>query len=176
MSQRSPGAPPTPGLLQGVDRLTIPVRNLAKAELFYTQVLGAEVVERDGTELGAEEQPCVHAQLCPGVELALVKQAFGWQPIDTSNPHVAFEIPGADVDRWVAHLAAWGVPSALVFREDYVVEIGVPTRVELHFLDPDGTQFELLAYDYPMDDRAARGHYNPWDLYYGPLAWPPPRT
>ena len=32
--------------LKGVDRFTLPVRDLDKAELFYTQVMGADVVAR----------------------------------------------------------------------------------------------------------------------------------
>ena len=151
------------------------MRKLDKAEFFYTQVLGAEVVDRHVVEIGAEEQPAVRVRVCPGIELALVQQDYGWLPIDSSNPHWAFEIPGSDVEAWVEHLAEWGVPSALVFREDYVVENGLPTRVELHFLDPDGTQIELVAWDYPMNDRAWRGHYNPWKLYYGHNGWPPER-
>ena len=47
-------------------------------------------------------------------------------------------------------------------------------RVELHFLDPDGNQIELVAWDYPMNDQASRGHYNPWDLTYRHDQWPPP--
>jgi len=167
------GGPASPTLLRGVDRISIPVRKLDKAELFYTQVLGATVLDRDSVEPGLEEQSCVHVRLCDGLEVALVQQDFGWLPIDSSNPHWAFEILGDDVNHWVEHLAAWGIPSALVFREDYVVEMGVPTRVELHFLDPDGTQIELVAWDYPMNDKAWKGHYNPWNLYYSHNRWPP---
>lgn len=170
---RGYGAVDHPLDLDGVDRFTLPVRDLGKAELFYTQVLGGDVVQRDTVELAAWEHPAVRVQLCPGVEIALVKQGFGWLPIDSTNPHWAFAIPGAEVDTWVQHLNEWSVPTALVFRENYVGQVGKPTRVELHFLDPDGNQIELVAWDYPMNDRAARGHYNAWDLYYRPDRWPP---
>jgi hypothetical protein len=79
----------------------------------------------------------VRLHMCDGVDVVLVQQYYGWLPVDSTNPHWGFAIPGADVDTWVDHLKEWGVPSAMVFREDDQVAIGVPTRVELHFLDPD---------------------------------------
>lgn len=165
------GAAPADLPLTAVDRFTLPVRELEKAELFYRQVLGAEPLESDTLEV--DGSAAIRLQACPGVQVSLAEQNHGWQPIDTSNPHWAFEIPGAEAEEWVRHLAAWGVPSALVFRDDYVVDPGVPTRVELHFLDPDGNQIELVAWDYPMNDRAFRGHYNPWELAYRYDRWPP---
>ena len=157
---------------QGVDHFTLPVRDLAKARQFYTEVVGAEVVAVDTTEGGATELPASRIRVCPGVTIALVQQRHGWLPVDVSNPHWAFEIAPGEVDDWVRHLESWGVPSALVVREGYVVEEGEPTRVELHFLDPDGNQIELLAYDYPMNGRASVGQYNAWDLAYRHDLWP----
>jgi len=159
--------------IEGVHRFSLPVRNLAKAELFYTQVLGGDIVERNAIEMGRWESPGVRLQMCSGVEVVLVEQGYGWLPIDSTNPHWGFAIPGADVDTWVKHLEEWRVPSALVVRDHYVVENGVPTRVELHFLDPDGNQIELVAWDYPMNDQAWRGRYDPWPLYYSYASWPP---
>ena len=157
---------------QGVDHLTLPVRDLAKARQFYTEVVGAEVLAVDTTEAGAAELAASRVQVCPGVTLSLVQQRYGWLPVDVSNPHWAFEIAPGEVDDWVRHLESWGVPSALVVREGYVVEEGEPTRVELHFLDPDGNQIELLAYGYPMNSRATVGQYNAWDLAYRHDQWP----
>ena len=54
-----------------------------------------------------------------------------------------------------------------------IVDLGAPTRAELHFLDPDGNQLELVAWDYPMDDRANRGRYDAWQLFYSWGSWPP---
>src|SRR5438093_7044604 len=122
--------------LAGVDRFTLPVREVAKAELFYTDVLGGTVVARDTIETAATDQSSIRVRLCPKVDVVLVQQRYGWLPADSPNPHWAFTIPDAEVDRWVAHFDAWKVPSALVFREDYIVELGMPTRVELHVLDP----------------------------------------
>ncbi len=107
------------------------------------------------------------------MDLVLVQQHYGWNPVDSTNPHWGFAIPGADVDAWVEHLAEWRVPSALVFRDADQEALGVPTRVELHFLDPDGNQIELVAWDYPMNDRAWRGQYDPWTLLYSYRDWPP---
>jgi len=158
--------------IEGLQRFTLPVRDLAKAELFYTQVLGGDVVQRKAVEIAAWDHPALRVHMCGGVDVVLVKQPYGWPPIDSPNPHLGFAIPGADVDTWVEHLDAWGVPSALVFREDYVTEIGTPTRVELHFTDPGGNQIELVAWDYPMNDRWNRGRYDAWDLAYRHKDWP----
>jgi catechol 2,3-dioxygenase-like lactoylglutathione lyase family enzyme len=165
--------PRQPVDLDGVDRFTLPVRDLAKAALFYTQVLGGDVVERDALEMGDRSRPAVRVRMCNGVDVVLVQQWYGWLPVDSTNPHWGFTIPGADIDTWVEHLKEWQVPSALVFREDDLEKIGVPTRAELHFLDPDGNQIELVAWDYPMNDRAWRGQYDSWGLPYNYREWPP---
>lgn len=111
--------------------------------------------------------------MSPGVEIVLVEQGHGWNAIDSTNPHWAFAIAGADLDTWVEHLKEWGVPSALQFR-DPAAETGGPSCVELHFADPDGNQFELVAWDYQGDVRPLRpGRYNPWPLYYTHKTWPP---
>jgi len=111
--------------------------------------------------------------MCDGVDVVLVRQYYGWLPVDSTNPHWGFAIPGADVDMWVEHLKEWEVPSAMVFREDDQEAMGVPTRVEVHFLDPDGNQIELVAWDYPMNDRVCRGQYDSWELPYKHRDWPP---
>ena len=157
---------------QGVDHFTLSVRDLAKARQFYGEVVGAEVVAVDTTEAGATELAASRIQVCPGVTISLVQQPYGWLPVDVSNPHWAFEIAPGEVDDWVRHLESWGVPSALVVREGYVVEEGEPTRVELHFLDPDANQIELVAYDYPMNSGVSVGRYNAWDLTYRHDRWP----
>ena len=160
--------------IKGIDRFSFPVRDIAKAELFYTQVLGADVTRRDVVEMGDRDHPAIRVQMCSGVDVVLVQQAYGWLPVDSSNPHWGFEIPGAELDQWVEHLKEWQVPSAVVFRDDDQEGPGVPTRAELHFLDPDGNQVELVAWDYPMNDRAWRGQYDPWTLLYNYRDWPPP--
>jgi catechol 2,3-dioxygenase-like lactoylglutathione lyase family enzyme len=159
--------------LEGVDRFTLPVRDLAKAELFYTQVLGGDVVQRGAAEMGRLDHPALRVHMCDGVDVVLVRQYYGWLPVDSTNPHWGFAIPGADLDTWVDHLREWQIPSAVVFRDDDQEAIGVPTRAELHFLDPDGNQIELVAWDYPMNDRAWRGQYDSWTLPYNYRDWPP---
>jgi len=169
-----PNPQPTKSVdLDSVDRFTLPVRDLAKAELFYTRVLGGDVVQRDAVEAGEREHPAIRMHMCDGVDVVLVQQWYGWLPVDSTNPHWGFAIPGADVDMWVEHLKEWEVPSAMVFRDDDQEAMGVPTRVEVHFLDPDGNQIELVAWDYPMNDRASRGQYDSWVLPYKHRDWPP---
>ena len=173
MTQRSYRSVDAPLEIDGVQRFTLPVRDLKKAELFYTEVLGGDLLEREAVEPGAWEHAAVRMQMCTGVQVVLVEQGFGWLPVDSTNPHWGFAIPGADLDTWVEHLSAWHVPSAVVFRDADITELGKPTRAELHFLDPDGNQLELVAWDYPMNDRAWRGRYDPWPLVYSYASWPP---
>src|ERR1043166_210687 len=104
--------------LQSVDRFTLPVRDLAKAELFYTHVLGGDTVDRAAFEIGQWDKPGVRVRMCNGLDLVLVQQYYGWLPIDSTNPHWGFAIAGSDVDTWLEHLTEWEVPHALLFRED----------------------------------------------------------
>jgi catechol 2,3-dioxygenase-like lactoylglutathione lyase family enzyme len=157
--------------IASIDRFTLPVRDPAKALIFYTEVLGGDVVDRNVVEIAGVEHPAVRVHMCPGVDVVLVEQRYGWQPIDTPNPHWGFAVPAADVDSWIEHLADWGIPSALVFREADITELGTPTRVELHFLDPDGNQIELISHNYPMNDRAWRGRYDAFQLAYDYRLW-----
>jgi catechol 2,3-dioxygenase-like lactoylglutathione lyase family enzyme len=159
--------------MDSLDRFTFPARDLAKAELFYTQVLGGDVVERGMVEMADVDHPAVRVRVCDDVDLVLVQQFYGWNPVDSTNPHWGFAIAGAEVDSWLEHLNDWAVPHALLFREADQEAMGVPTRAELHFLDPDGNQLELVAWDYPMNDRAWMGQYDAWTLVYNPKEWPP---
>src|SRR5438270_919233 len=110
--------------LDSLDRFTLPVRDLARAELFYTHVLGGDVLERGASEIEREDHPATRIRLCNGVDVMLVQQFYGWLPVDSSNPHWGFAIAGADVDQWVEHLTEWRVPSALLFREADQEEMG----------------------------------------------------
>ena len=159
--------------LQAVHRFTLPVRKLDKAEQFYTEVLGAEVIERDISEVAGKVQPALRVQLCPGIELSLVQQDHGFLPIDGAHPHYAFTVPGSEVDQWIDHLDEWGVPSALVCRHFPRVEEGQPCTIELYFFDPDGNHLELDAREYRMNEKVWMGTYNHWKQYYSYDQWPP---
>jgi catechol 2,3-dioxygenase-like lactoylglutathione lyase family enzyme len=161
--------------LEAIDRFTLPVRDTAKATIFYTDVMGGDLIDDRAVEIAGVHHPAARVRMCPAVDIVLVEQRYGWQPIDTPNPHWGFAIPAADVDPWIEHLEDWGVPSALVFREADVTDLGQPTRVELHFLDPDGNQIELICHDYPMNDRAWRGRYDAFALAYDYRGWPASR-
>jgi catechol 2,3-dioxygenase-like lactoylglutathione lyase family enzyme len=167
------GQPTQAQPIEQIDRFTLPVRDTAKATIFYTDVLGGEVVDHHTIEIAGIDHPAVRVHMCPAVDVVLVEQRYGWQPIDTPNPHWGWAVTAADVDGWIEHLADWGIPSALVFRAGDTKELGTPTRVELHFLDPDGNQIELVSHDYPMNDRAWRGRYDAFALAYSYRDWPP---
>lgn len=159
--------------LAGVGRFTLPVRKLDKAEMFYTQVLGAEVIDRGTTEIGLRSQSALRVQLCDGIELSLVEQSWGFVPVDGAHPHYAFTVQGGEVDTWMEHFDEWGVPYALVCRTFPRAEDGSPVSIELYFFDPDGNHLELDASGYPMNDRVWMGTYNHWTQFYRYDQWPP---
>ncbi|MBM2810935.1 MAG: Glutathione transferase [Chloroflexi bacterium] len=159
--------------LANVNRFTIPVRKLDKAETFYTQVLGAEVIDRAAVEVGMHGQKAIRVQLCEGIELSLVQQNHGFIPIDGSHPHYAFTVSGADVESWMDHFDEWGVPYALVCRDFPRAENGAPVRIEMYFFDPDGNHLEIDARGYPMSDKVWMGTYNHWSQFYQHDEWPP---
>ena len=161
-----------PWSVDGIHQFTLPVRALERAEQFYSQVLGAEVVEREAVEISGRQQEALRVSACPGVKLALVRQEYGWLPVDSTNPHWGFAISAVDVERWLEHFAQWNIPCALIVRRDHVVPMGVPTRVELHLLDPDGNQLEFVSWGYPLSDRVEGSRYNPWRLIYPYDSWP----
>ena len=105
--------------LAGMNHYTLPVRDLELAEKFYVDVLGADLVhrsERDRVAKGLAKALQVHVKLCEGIDISLFQQQFGWLAVDSSHPHQAFDVPGADIDRWIEHFDNWGVPYKLVCR------------------------------------------------------------
>jgi catechol 2,3-dioxygenase-like lactoylglutathione lyase family enzyme len=120
------------------DHCVIHVSDWQRANAFYTEVLGGELVERGsgawsyrfGTEQLNVHGPGVHAH-----PLARV-------PVAPGNSDLCFEWPGP-IDDAVAHLAAHGVG----IEEGPVVRAGVKgTGHSVYFRDPDGSLLEFISY------------------------------
>jgi catechol 2,3-dioxygenase-like lactoylglutathione lyase family enzyme len=164
-------APP----MTGFSHYTLPVRDLDKAELFYTQVLGADFVHRsepDRVKKGLAHALQVHVKLCEGIDISLFQQPSGWLPADGSHPHQAFDVPPEDLERWIKHLEAWDVPHKLVCRQKERPPVGTPCKVELYFFDPDGNHLELDAQDFPANEKMHMGTYDHFPLAYAHNRWP----
>jgi catechol 2,3-dioxygenase-like lactoylglutathione lyase family enzyme len=120
-----------------LDHVVIAVTDRARSDPFYRDVVGAEIVERDGRafyRVGAQ-QLNVHA---PGVRPAAVARV----PVAPGNSDLCFEWSGP-IDGALERLA----------RHDVAVETG-PLRREgargtgtsVYFRDPDGSLLEFISY------------------------------
>lgn len=120
-----------------LDHVVIAVSDRRRSDAFYRDVVGAEIVERDGRafyRIGAQ-QLNVHG---PAVRPAAVARL----PVAPGNSDLCFEWPGPIADA-IAHLERYRVP----------IELG-PLRREgargagtsIYFRDPDGSLLELISY------------------------------
>jgi len=113
--------------IRGVYEVAVRVRDLAKAEEFYRQVLGLEVGLRDAT------RPWIF--LRAGAGMIVLQEERGEWPLQ----HFAFTIDDADMDTAAAALQERGVPVQGPMVHDWI-----PAR-SLYFTDPDGHDLELCA-------------------------------
>jgi len=120
-----------------IDHVVIAVSDRRRADAFYRDVLGAEVVERDGRafyRLG-DQQLNVHAT-------GVVPAAVARIPVAPGGSDLCFEWPGPIADA-IAHLRRIGV----------AIEIGPLLRqgargagTSVYFRDVDGSLLELISY------------------------------
>ena len=124
--------------LERLDHFGIEVRDLSRAERFYTGVLGLKAVARFGDQLLLD---------CGGQNLALFQVAA--PPLDASQRdaiishplgrgHHAFKVGRGDFLSARERLAAAGVESA--------EPIDWGDHDCIYFLDPDGNLLEMVSY------------------------------
>jgi catechol 2,3-dioxygenase-like lactoylglutathione lyase family enzyme len=123
-----------------LDHVVICVSDFTRANAFYRDVLGAQILEIDGRvayRLG-EQQLNVHG---PGVRPAMVARV----PVVPGNSDLCFEWTGPIAEA-VEHLRGHGVP----------IEAGPMARggakgrgTSVYFRDPDGSLLELISYAAP---------------------------
>jgi len=120
-----------------LDHVVIAVSDRSRSDAFYRDVVGAEILERDGRVFYriADQQLNVHA---PGVRPAAVARV----PVAPGNSDLCFEWPGPIKDA-VAHLRRHGI----------AIETGPLRRAgargagtSVYFRDPDGSLLELISY------------------------------
>jgi catechol 2,3-dioxygenase-like lactoylglutathione lyase family enzyme len=121
-----------------LDHVVIAVSDRGRSDAFYRDVVGAEIVERDGRVFYrvGDQQLNVHA---PGTKPAAVARV----PVAPGNSDLCFEWVGP-IATAVAHLRENGVPIELGPLRRYGSR-GEGTSVYVR--DPDGSLIEFIAYD-----------------------------
>jgi ribonuclease HI/catechol 2,3-dioxygenase-like lactoylglutathione lyase family enzyme len=131
------GASEPPTSVLRLDHVVIAVSDWERSNAFYRDVLGAEVVEREGgyAYRFGDQQLNVHG---PGVTASIVAR----DPVRPGNSDLCFAWSGT-AEQAARHLGDHGVE----------VELGPVERVgargpgrSVYFRDPDGSLLELLAY------------------------------
>ncbi|MGI8550677.1 MAG: VOC family protein [Dehalococcoidia bacterium] len=115
--------------IRGIYEVAIRVKDLARAEAFYREVLGLEVGLRD------ERRPWVFLRAGGQAGLCVLQEDKG----DWPSQHFAFTVDEAQIDRAAAMLKERGV----AIRGPMVIP-WMPAR-SVYFADPDGHSLELCA-------------------------------
>ena len=124
--------------LERLDHFGIEVADLARAERFYTVVLGLQVVNRFGDqvllECGGQNLALFEVRRAPLEDAA--RRAIISHPL--GRGHHAFKVTAGDFADARARLAAAGVESA--------APIDWGDHDCIYFLDPDGNLLEMVNY------------------------------
>jgi catechol 2,3-dioxygenase-like lactoylglutathione lyase family enzyme len=147
---------PLSGLSKSVDHITVPILDMDRAERFYVDVLGAELLERFDAQSFLKHRPDradelkhrnsplhVSVRLGAGPRLDLFLQDYGQPATEQAHPHIAFEVDGRDLDGVKAHLQSAGIPV------DGPRRLGPPGQASLYFIDPFGNKLEFMTNAYP---------------------------
>jgi lactoylglutathione lyase len=115
--------------IKGVYEVAIRVKDLARAEAFYKDVLGLEEGVRD------EERKWLFLSVGGNAGMVVLQEDKGEWP----TQHFAFTVSADDIDQAAAMLKELGVAvSAPVYHQ-------LMNSQSVYFDDPDGHALELLA-------------------------------
>jgi catechol 2,3-dioxygenase-like lactoylglutathione lyase family enzyme len=111
----------------GMSHVSLPCRDLEESKIFYTQVMGGELVHAISgfVEFRLED-----------IIIGLSEQADGWTGRDDEYPHYAFYIDGPNFELMKNLLDRYGIPN-YPYRRDATALI--------YFRDPSGNLFELYC-------------------------------
>jgi catechol 2,3-dioxygenase-like lactoylglutathione lyase family enzyme len=125
--------------ISGIDPITLPVRDLDIAERFYTQVLGAKVVDRTDR---SRSSPFIAITIGDSPSIDLFVQPWGQPAANQPHPHLAFAVRGEDLLDLKQQLLAQQIPVV------GPIQFGSPGHGSIYFHDPSGNHLELCARDF----------------------------
>jgi catechol 2,3-dioxygenase-like lactoylglutathione lyase family enzyme len=111
----------------GMSHMSLPCRDLEESKIFYTNVMGGELVH--------ETQGFVEFRI-EDIIVGLSEQPEGWSDPEAEYPHYAFYISGPNFELMKSWLDRHGVPNYPYRRGDTAL---------IYFRDPSGNLFELYC-------------------------------
>ena len=115
--------------IKGLYEIAIRVKDLARAEAFYKNVLGLKEGVRD------ERRNWLFLYAGGDAGMVVLQEDMG----DWPTQHFAFRVSEADIDRAAAILKEKGVSVSEPVHHEWM------NSVSLYFDDPDGHALELIA-------------------------------
>jgi catechol 2,3-dioxygenase-like lactoylglutathione lyase family enzyme len=136
-----------------VDHITIPVHDLAAAQRFYCDFLGASYFMRvdDDTFRRFGRPPAArngegahHISVFLGgkTRVDLFLQHTGQPPPTEGHPHFAFHVPARQLLKWKTKFEAKGIPT------EGPLQLGPPGQASLYFNDPFGNHLEFTCFGF----------------------------
>lgn len=153
-------ATPISGQIRGIDHLTIPVHDMAKAERFYIGLLGGELLMRIDEEFLRHVTPDLYPperraelhsggspihtsiRLGNGPRIDLFLQDYGQAGLAQPHPHLAFRVDPQALRAVTAALQAQGIPT------DGPRRLGPPGQASVYFNDPFGNHLEFTTMEF----------------------------
>jgi len=147
-------------IVRGIDHITLPVSDLALAERFYVDLLGATIIARfddpaafrahraeRADELKNKRNSPLHLSLRfgdgAGPRVDLFLQDYGQPSLEQGHPHLAIGVDGEHLDQVKTALTEADVPF------DGPRRLGPPGQASIYFLDPFGNKLEFVTNAYP---------------------------
>lgn len=141
--------------IDNIAHVTLPVGDLAQAEAFYVDLLGAELIRRfdretflrcrpdRAAEADADNSPLHLAiKLGDSPELQLFLQRGHERKTPAPHPHIAMSVDHDQLDTFRTRLSLAGIPL------DGPRRLGGPGQASLYFADPWGQLLELVTIGY----------------------------
>jgi catechol 2,3-dioxygenase-like lactoylglutathione lyase family enzyme len=141
--------------IDSVAHVTIPVGDLDRAEAFYVELLGGELIRRFDLQTFLRYQPTRAAEADADNSPLHLAIKFGDSPefhlflqrahtrrTPAPHPHIALAVDADELDVFRARLAEAGVPL------DGPRRLGGPGQASLYFADPWGQLIELVTTGY----------------------------